>query len=244
MVVRIHPRELLRISRIIPTRTRALMARPTRIPSRRLPDSVRRRIEVATAMAWEALVDAHTAQAQDFVQLFAGRLGLEDALVRYLSEMDLDDTMATAVRTRVFVGMEQVDARSQADATLRLHDDQAAVAPRADAAQDDARNGPYGDSDDGWRRFRPDVVMRGVLRRQRESDEHSVLAALALARAEEAIIQTHVDNAISFTALLGGYVGISRAVQHYLGAVILTGSRAHAVFQRTMARLADVHLPL
>lgn len=218
------------------------MARPTRIPSRRLPDSVRRRIEVATAMAWEALVEAHAAQAQDFVQFFSERLGLEDALVRYLLEMDLDDTMAAAVRTRVFVGLEQAEAGVAADAggTLRLHDGEPAGAPGNGGGE---RAGLFGDESDGWRRFRPDVVMRGVIRRQRESEETSGMVALALARAEEAIIQTHVDNAISFTALLGEYVGIARAVQHYLGAVILTGSRAHAVFQRTMARLADVHLP-
>lgn len=210
------------------------MARPTRIPSRRLPDSVRRRLEVSTAMAWEALVETHVGQATEFVMLMEDRLELEDALARYLAELDLDETMAAAIRTRVYVGLEE-SADADDDPALRLHEQQ-------DATSATAADRP-GDESEGWRRFRPDVVMRGVLRRHRQSDETENMIALALARAEEGIVQTHVENAISFTALLSDYVGIGRAVQYYLGAVILSGSRAHSVFQRTMARLADVHLP-
>lgn len=183
-------------------------------------------------MAWEALVDRHVLQSNEFVQLMEQRLELEDALARYLAELDLDETMSAAVRTRVLVGLEQ-DGDRDDDATLRLPEPSGAEAPPPQSSADDG----------GWRRFRPDVVLRGVRRRQRESDETDNMIALALARAEEGIMQTHVDNAISFTALLGDYVGMGRAVQYYLGAVMLSGSRAHSVFQRTMARLADVHLP-
>ena len=227
------------------------MARSPRIASRRLPDSVRRRLEVATAMAWESLVETHVAQANEFVDIMEGRFDLEDALARYLAEMDLDDTMAAAVRTRVFVTLEHLNSDTDPedpDVRIRLHERGAASAsadareavtdaePRDPETEDDS-------DDDGWRRFRPDVVVRGVIRRQRQSDADDARAELALARAEEAIILTHVENAISFTALLEDYVGVSRGVQYYLGAVVLSGSRAHSVFQRAMARLADVHLP-
>jgi hypothetical protein len=37
---------------------------------------------------------------------------------------------------------------------------------------------------------------------------------------------------------------VDRAVQAYLQAVGLSGGRGQSVHQRTMARLADVHLPL
>lgn len=214
------------------------MARSPRMPPRRLPDSVRRRLEVATAMAWEALVETHVGQANEFIELMEGRLELEDALARYLAEMDLDDTMAAAVRTRVFVSLEQSQPVVAGETPIRLHDQSGAPAETADSDVAGEDGG-----DEGWRRFRPDVMVRGVIRRHRESDETESLAELALARAEEAIILSHVENAISFAALLGDYVGIARGVQYYLGAVVLSGSRAHSVFQRTMARLADVHLP-
>jgi hypothetical protein len=53
-----------------------------------------------------------------------------------------------------------------------------------------------------------------------------------------------VENAIGFVALLQEQLSLDRSVQQYLGAVGLAGGRAQAVFQRTMAKLADVHLPL
>ncbi len=217
------------------------MARPSRIPSRRLPESVRRRLEVTTAMAWEALVEQHVVEANEFVDLMRGRMDLEDALARYLAEMDLDETMASAIRTRVLMTLEgggtdgpesggEYDAERADMPAIRLP---SLPGPDAHGGEDDA----------GWRRFRPDAVVRGIRRRQQRSDETENMIELALARAEESIMQTHVDNAIGFTALLDEYVGIGRAVSYYLGAVLLTGSRAHSVLQRTMARLADVHLP-
>ena len=202
------------------------MARTPRITSRRLPDTVRRRLEVATAMAWENLVDTHVVHASQFIQLVAERLNLEEALARYLLEMDLGDSMAAAARTRVLVAIEE-DTRGG---------DPEAVALRS--RQDDAS-----DEIEGWRRFRPDVVMKGVRERQRRQDEADTLVELALARAEEGVISTHVDNAITFAALLDEHLPLAGAVQQYLGAVDLSGGRAQAVFQRTMARLAEVHLP-
>src|SRR5690606_4305540 len=105
------------------------------------------------------------------------------------------DTMAAAVRTRVFVGLEAGNGgNGEADAAIRLHQRPAGSDSEPGAAPDPEPDGPDADviDDDGWRRFRPDVVVRGVIRRQRESDETELLAELALARAEEAVILTHV----------------------------------------------------
>jgi hypothetical protein len=180
-------------------------------------------------MAWESLVDTHVTHAATFVNLLAQRETLEDALARYLLEMDLGDSMAAAVRTRVLVALE--GASSASDLAL-------------DGAASDGDAAVVGDDEpEGWRRFRPDVVVRGIMERQRRDEETDGWVQLAIARAEEAIITTHVDNAITFAALLEEYLPLDRAVQQYVGAVVLTGGRAQAVYQRTMARLADVHLP-
>lgn len=205
------------------------MARAARFPTRRLPDSVRRRLEVATAMAWEALVESHVAHAVQFVRLLRENMPLADIVSRYIVEMDLGDSMATAVRTRVLVNIEENQGVQDAQQTLPLHGD-GGGAPAAEEAE-------------GWRRFRPDVMVRGVMQRQRRNDEVEGWILLAIARAEEGVITSHVDNAITFAALLEEHLPLSRAVQHYLTAVSLSGGRAQAVYQRTMARLADVHLP-
>ncbi len=193
-------------------------------------------------MAWEALVEQHVVEANEFVSLLRDRLDMEDALARYLAEMDLDETMATAVRTRVLVALEPA-TEPAAPAAETPQSAARAVAPRPMRLPSLPVAGADDQDDAGWRRFRPDALVRGMRRRQQRSDETETMIELALARAEEAIMQTHVDNAIGFTALLDDYVGIGRAVSYYLGAVVLTGSRAHSVLQRTMARLADVHLP-
>jgi hypothetical protein len=196
---------------------------------RRLPETVRHRLEVAGAMAWEALVESHSAQAREFVALFAEQLPLEESLTRYVGDMDLSDTMVAAVRTRVLVGIEDAPVSQSVDSLM--------LRPGADGATE------HDDDEGSWRRFRPDVMMRGVIERQKKNEEVERLVELAIARAEEAIIKTHVDNAITFAALLDEFGPLSRGVEHYIAALSIVGGRGQAVLQRTMARLAEVHLP-
>jgi hypothetical protein len=211
------------------------MARTTRFSAKKLPDSVRSRLEVSTALAWEALVETHAVQASTFAQLMLERIPLEEALPRYILELDLSDSMATAVRTRVIVALE-----GPPEGTAPPERGTLALRAPADASEPSDSD----DDDAGWRRFRPDVVVREFREKQKRDDETEGLIKLALARAEEAVIATHVDNAITFAALLEGWLPVDRAVQEYLDAASLTGGRAQAVYQRTMARLADVHLPV
>jgi hypothetical protein len=204
---------------------------PRRNTPRHLGESMRRKLEVASAMAWEALVDTHVEQATHFVALLSDYLPLEEALPRYLREADLGETMATAIRTRVLMRFEEQDG-SESPVPASTY-------PARPAAR------PVAASDDGWALLRQSQrVVEGVRLRQRRNEEMDRIILLALARAEENLIRTHVENAIGFVALLQEQLSLDRSVQQYLGAVGLAGGRAQAVFQRTMAKLADVHLPL
>ena len=202
--------------------------------SRRLADPMRRRLEVATAMAWEALVDAHAEQALEFLALLEGRMDMQDALSRYLREMGIIEPMSTSVRTKVLVALENAESGRL---PLQLHEAEAAAAVGVDPEEGDE------EAEGLWRRFTPGALVRGVRERQSERDETDRIIMLATARAEEEVIGTHVDNSITFAALLDSTLGLDRAVQEYIQTVGLGGPRAQAVFQRTMARLADVHLP-
>jgi hypothetical protein len=206
--------------------------------SRRLPDTVRRRLEVATAMAWEALVEAHTAQALDFLALLAERVEQQEALARYMREMGIIEPMATPVRTRVLVALEEAESGR---VPVVLHEAEGAARAAEPQRGGEGEEGEAGG--EGWRRFTPGALVSGVRERQKSRDEVDRLVLLATARAEERVIGTHVDNAITFAALLDAALGLDRAVQEYIQTVGLGGPRAQAVFQRTMARLADVHLP-
>lgn len=197
------------------------MAAPKLVASRFMKEPLRRKLDVASAMAWEALVESHTEQALNFVHLLEPWEPVQESLPRYLQEMDLVEAMATAVRPRVLTRLEaEAEARGEAPAPEEPDD---------------------GDRD-AWSILRePQRVVRDVMRRQRRNDDMDRVVMLALARAEENVIETHVENAIGYVALLEQQP-LDRAVQYYLQAVRLAGGRAQAVFQRTMARLADVHL--
>ena len=193
---------------------------------RRVPEGTRRQIEIATATAWEALVEVHTSHALRFVTLLASRMPFDEAVARYLSEIDVRDPMASAIRTRVLVALE--DATRDEDGRPSISGGEAAV---------DA------EGEDGLRRFRPDVLMKGIAKKARASGEADQWVALAIARAEEGVIKAHVDNAVLFAALLHEHHPLVEAVEDYIEAMRVSGGRAQAVFQRTMARLADLHLP-
>lgn len=206
------------------------MVPPRGTPPRFLNENVRRKLEVASAMAWEALVEAHVEQAMLFISLLSEHEPIEESLPRYLREMDLHATMATAVRTRVLTGVEEEPPVPPRD----LFEGAPLQFP-GDVLSDE-------DDDDRWNLLRqPQRVVRGVIRRQRRNDEIDRITALALARAEEHVIRTHIENAIGFVALLDDQP-FDRAIQHYLTSVAISGSRAQTIFQRTMAKLADVHL--
>jgi len=202
---------------------------------RRLPETVRRRLEVASATAWEALVEAHTSHALRLIALLADRLPFDEAVARYLREMEVSETMAAAVRNRVLVALEDAERPDESRPSLQIFS--------TGGDEQESGDGPGADAAEGWRRFRPDVLMRGLKERHRRHDETEGWIRLAIARAEEGIISTHVDNAITFAALLEPHMPLERAVEEYNNALRLTGARAQAVYQRAMARLAEAHLP-
>lgn len=197
-------------------------------PGRARGDNTRRKLEVTSAMAWEALVDAHVEEAIQFVSLAAPYEAIEESLPRYMREMDIQTSMVAAVRTGALTAIEEEPPVAPGD----LFDE-----GRSRSGNDAGDNG-----DDVWNLLRkPQRVVQGVIRRQKRSDEFERITALALARAEEHVIRTHIENAIGFVALLEDQP-FDRAIETYLSAVGVSGGRAQAVFQRTMARLADVHL--
>ena len=58
------------------------------------------------------------------------------------------------------------------------------------------------------------------------------------ARAAEAVIATHVENAIGFTRLLKGAMPVEQATDQYLREFGLAASAAQMVWQRVQARVA------
>jgi hypothetical protein len=204
------------------------MASIGRLKFKRTPEAVRRRLEMAGAAAWEAVVDAHADHAARFVALMASRLAFDQAVERYLSETDVRDPMASAIRSRVLTRLEALS-------------DDLPAAPDAEP-DDGSEQGASGESG-GLKRFRPDVVAKGIARKVRETEVVEEWTRLAIARAEEGVLLAHIDNAVAFADIARRDLGLDEAVEDYIDLMRLTGGRAQSVYQRTMARLADLHLP-
>jgi hypothetical protein len=62
------------------------------------------------------------------------------------------------------------------------------------------------------------------------------------ARAAEAVVATHVENAIGFIRLLKGVMAVNAAADHYLREFSLPASIANMVMQRVQARVAGDEL--
>lgn len=196
---------------------------------RRGPEHVRRQADVAAAAAWEALVESHTGHALRFVALMAARLDFDEAIDRYLDELDVHDPMASAIRSRVLIALEHSMEEEPGRPSLSGYE--GAESPESESGGR------------GLRRFRPDVLMKGIARKVREGGEVDEWIRLAVARAEEGVIRAHVDNAVVFVAVLRGHEPLHEAVDDYLELMRVSGGRAQSVHQRTMARLAELHLP-
>ena len=66
---------------------------------------------------------------------------------------------------------------------------------------------------------------------------------LSAARAEEAIIRTHIKHSLIFVQMLGEIAPPPRAVTLYLDQLEVPSMRARQIYQRVLARVAEQELP-
>ena len=190
------------------------MSVPSQMSLRRIPTCLHLTIRVAYASAWEALVRTHTDQAVQFIQEFAPRIPPLEALELYFRVVAVPDTMQELVRTRTLTSLE-------IDTLLPL-----ATFPALR----------------GWQRLRLDLVLEHRRYRRRHQESTLQLARMVGARAAEAIVATHVSNAIEFCGLVRGVLTVEQATDHYLREFSLASSAAHMVSQRVQARVVGQEL--
>jgi hypothetical protein len=94
----------------------------------------------------------------------------------------------------------------------------------------------------GWQRLRLDLVLEHRRYRRRHQESTLQLARMVGARAAEAIVATHVSNAIEFCGLVRGVLTVEQATDHYLREFSLASSAAHMVSQRVQARVVGQEL--
>jgi hypothetical protein len=187
----------------------------------RMPPELSRRLERAEALARETLMDTHAELATDLVGILSPRMPFDQAIERYLESMQLEGEEKEAIGTRAV-----------------------AILDEGELQEDMAREGTRGWGWD-WRYATPLGVLRYISRVQKRSNEEELWLELAAARAEEKLVEAHVQFALEFVNLMDehDHADPTRAVAHYLERLDVPELRARMVYQRVMARLAEDLLP-
>ena len=94
----------------------------------------------------------------------------------------------------------------------------------------------------GWHRLRLDLQLEHHRYRRRHQERTLELATMAGSRAAEAVVATHVENALELTWLLKGVIPVNAAADHYIREFGLSAGVAQMVLQRVQARLASDEL--
>lgn len=189
------------------------------LPFQGFSAEIRRRLELAEAAAREARSETHAEQALDLVAVLAPRMPFDEAVDRYIEIMGLGGEEEETVRTRALTLLG--DAR---------------IGGRL------AREHHHGWGFD-WRYATPLGAVRYLRRRLRRNAEEELWMELAAARAEEALVRTHVEHALRFAELLQVEMLPPRSISHYLDRLEVPAGRAGNVYQRALARVAEVYLP-
>lgn len=171
-----------------------------------------RRLQVAYARAWEALVETHRAEAAGFVEALAPLVSADEALDAYFREVPVPLGMRDAVRTGAFL--------------------------RLDFAILDSSRGEG--TPHGWALLHP-ATLFGVTRRMAlATQEARRRAVLATARALEGIATIHRQNAIGIASLRAG--SPDEGVRHYIRTMDLPAHQAQMVYQQALASMAEGEL--
>ena len=191
--------------------------------SRDMSEAMRRRIELAIAVAQERLLSTHVDHALRLIRLVGDQVPFENALGIYTRLLRLSDDEARVITTRALavLGEQTRDAPDHSEAVMAARE-------------------PDADENDSARSFLRNMRQR---LRGRVKDDLRRWVELSAARTEVAILNTHVENAVNFVQLLDGELASAEAVDVYLDALEVRESVAEVTYYLVLARIADDELP-
>ena len=190
------------------------MTVPSQMSLRRIPESLHLQVRIAYATAWEALIATHTSQAQQFLCEFASRVPVLEGMDLYFRVTAVPEAMQEVVRSRTLTSLELESLPALTPMPTLL----------------------------GWQRVRPDLVLEHQRYRRRYHEKTLELARMVGARAAEAVVATHVENAIGLTRLLRAVMPVGLASEYYLREFTLPSGVVQMVSQRVQARIAGEEL--
>lgn len=192
--------------------------------SKDLSEGMRRRVELAIAVSQERLLATHVEHALRLIRLVADKVPFENALGIYTRLLRLSDDEARVITTRALATLGEQAARSEVWPEL---------VTKAEAEEVEKESPTP-------RKFISNMRQR---MRGRVKDDLRRWVELSAARTEVAILETHVDNALSFVELLANDQPSAEAVELYFEALEVRESMAEIAYYVTLSRIADEMLP-
>lgn len=192
--------------------------------SKDLSETLRRRVELAVAVAQERLLSTHVNHALGLIQLVGDQVPFENALTIYTRMLRLSDDEARVITTRA----------------LAILGERAAETEEWPEFAQDARDEKPTNGETARRKFMN--TFRSRLK-GRVNEDLRRFVELAAARTEIAILETHVDNSMNFVELLGSELSFNDSVELYLEALEVRESIAEVAYYMALTRLSEQILP-
>ena len=201
--------------------------------------AMQRQVDLSTAVCQERLLATHVRHVVALVDLVTDELAFDNALDIYARILRLTPEQARNVGSRALAILGRrsglPDTEETTEVTL-LEDD-------ATDHEEEARRPAVTAGQDAPGRF--DAVFSRVRRRIRGRVQEDLRRRinLAAARAEDALFETHVENALIFGKALAAEVPLHEAVDLYLEIMSVPEGVSDVVFNRALRSVADAELP-
>jgi hypothetical protein len=193
---------------------------------------MQRQVDLTTAVCQERLLSTHVRHVLALVDLVHDELPFDSALDIYARILRLTPEQARNVGSRALAAIGRRSGLTEAEElNLDLSEDESDLPDETRAQGDDAG------------RF--DAVFSRVRRRikGRVQDDLRQRINLASARAEDALFETHVQNALVFGKALAEEVPLHEAVDLYLDVMTIPEGVSDVIFNRALRIVADDVLP-
>lgn len=189
---------------------------------------IQRQVDLTTAVCQERLLSTHVRHVIALVDLVAGKLPFDSALDIYVRMLRLSPEQARNIGSRALatLGTRTGFHRGEAEAEA------------LDEVRDEER-----DDQAGVGRFDAmfSRVRRRIKGRVHEDLRHRI--NLAGARAEDGMLETHVENSKLFARALGDELSLPDAVELYLDTMSIPEGVSDVIFNRVLREIADRELP-
>jgi hypothetical protein len=198
--------------------------------TRKISRTMQRQVDLTTAVCQERLLSTHVRHVLALVDLVTDELPFDSAVDIYARILRLTPEQARNVGSRALAAIGRRTGLTESDdLNLDLGDDEDLDEP-ADHGSDEGRFGAV------FSRVRHRI-------RGRVKDDLRQRINLAAARAEDALFETHVQNALVFGKALAEEVPLHEAVDLYLDVMSIPEGVSDVIFNRALRIVADDVLP-